>query len=405
MYQDIAKINSDIEYFFNSNAQNNSIPFSKQCFQKNKHFVGCVYKIKTKHFNFFSVVKMIGFIKGVNNHFPNQKIPILFDITATEPIDKLSINLLELIAYHLLVNLNQKIVFVYSFTKNIVTDQMEDNAFTHLGLSNYSKRLFVKKFLGFHKKSRYREFFQSEVGADLGPLLSKVQLNYMVFCQMHGIKSATARHIGKLISELVDNSIIHANSSALVDLDIAKDFSNSQTGMGVIGVNLTVLNVSHTLFFEGVKEKLEIFNNHIDEYKKSELFETYNNINKAYSFHKNYFSQRYTENHFWEIASLQHHVSGRENQFSTNGVGMTKLIKLIQEFSDNDYSYIASGTAGIWFHRDLMRTVNAEHEMIGFNNENNFFKNIPDDVTLGYTKLFIPGTFLNLSFAIKNTED
>ncbi|WP_273754700.1 hypothetical protein [Leuconostoc mesenteroides] len=405
MYKDISKINSDIEYFFNTNAKNNTIPFSKNSFQKRKKFVGCVYKIRTKHFNFSSVVKMIGFINGVNAHYSNQKIPILFDITATEPIDKLSINLLELIAYHLLVNLNQKIVFVYSFTKTIVTDQMKNNAFTYLGLSNYSKSQFVERFLDFHKGSKYREFYQSSDGEELGKLLSQIQLNYMVFCQMHGIESSTARHIGKLISELVDNSIIHANSSALVDLDIAKNFSNSQTGMKVTGVNVTVLNISNTLFFEGVKEKLEIFDNNIDVYKSSQLFETYNNISVAYKFHKKYFSQKYTENHFWEIASLQHHISGRENRFNTNGVGMTKLIKLIQEFSDNDYSYIASGTAGIWFRQHLMRTVDSEHRMLGFNTENNFFKNIPDDDTLGYSKLFIPGTFLNLSFAIKNNED
>ncbi|MBZ5983272.1 MULTISPECIES: hypothetical protein [Leuconostoc] len=348
---------------------------------------------------------MIGFINGVNAHYSSQKIPILFDITATEPIDKLSINLLELIAYHLLVNLGQKIVFVYSFTKTIVTDQMENSAFTYLGLSNYSKSQFVERFLDFHKGPNYREFYQSKGGEDLGKLLSRIQLDYMVFCQMHGIGSSTARHIGKLISELVDNSIIHANSSALVDLDIAKNFSNSQTGMKVTGVNVTVLNISSTLFFEGVKEKLKIFDNNIDTYKSSRLFETYNNISVAYKFHKKYFSQKYTENHFWEIASLQHHISGRENRFNTNGVGMTKLIKLIQEFSDNDYSYIASGTAGIWFRQHLMRTVDSEHQMLGFNTDNNFFKNIPDDNTLGYSKLFIPGTFLNLSFAIKNNEE
>lgn len=405
MYKDIAKINSDIEYFFNINAENNIISFSKNSFQKHKKFVGCVYKIRTKHFNFSSVVKMIGFINGVNAHYSNQKMPILFDITATEPIDKLSINLLELIAYHLLVNLSQKIVFVYSFTKTIVTDQMENNAFTYLGLSNYSKSQFVERFLDFHKGSKYREFYQSDGGEDLGKLLSQIQLNYMVFCQMHGIKLSTARHIGKLISELVDNSIIHANSSALVDLDIAKNFSNSQTGMQVTGVNVTVLNISSTLFFEGVKEKLEIFNNNINDYKSSQLFETYNSISVAYKFHQKYFSQKYTENHFWEIASLQHHISGRENRFSTNGVGMTKLIKLIQEFSDNDYSYIASGTAGIWFRQHLMRTVNSEHQMLGFNSDNNFFENIPDDESLGYSKLYIPGTFLNLSFAIKSNEE
>lgn len=392
------ELSREIEYFFSRNSDKLITPYNKNSFIRSKKFVGHVYTLKTKEFNFQSVLRMISFITSINDHFPNQKMPILFDISQTEPADKLSINLMEIVAYHVLFNLKQKMYILYSFKRNIITEQMGNSAFTHLGLDNYSKEDFGKKFLGFNKGPRFREIIQKSDHFDKN--LSKIQLDFMVFCQMFGIVETVARHIGKLIAELVDNAVIHANSSVIIDVDINNGFSSLMTGDQVEGVNITVLNLSEILFYDGVKEKLNVFRSNRNNFKDTQLFSTYDNINHTYSNHKKFFSETYTENHFWSIAALQHHVSGRENRFDTNGVGLTKLIRLIQQFSDDDYSYIVSGATGIWFKKHLMEYNDSQHKVLGFNIEKNFLNYPPSAETLGQAPIYIPGTFLNLSFAI-----
>lgn len=406
MKLDIEALNQEVARLFNENGKS-PIRYGKKYFFKNKTFTGVRYAVpgsddgdgSALKFDFKSLVSIIDFIKGVNLYSPGNKLPIALDFSGLEPRDKLTVNLLEAISYHVLVNLGQKIVLLYDFSNNIVTQQMGDAAFTFLGPKGYSKQTFIEKFLGQGVSGqRNRRIFQNGVDLD------KVQFDYAALSQMWGLPFPVAKKVGKLIAELVDNSVLHAQASVIVDLDVTSLMHNNVTGTPVNGLNITIMNFSDVLLFERVRDKLGLFVSNIELLEDTALFESYGKINKALEYHKSNFSDEYTAEHFWTIASLQHHISGRVDQFDTNGVGLTKLVKMIQDYAEDEYGYVASGTVGVWFLSKFMNFNNSTDQFVGFNKSSDFISDLPDEKSLGKTILYLPGTFYNLSFAI-NTKD
>lgn len=406
MSLDIEELNQEVARLFNENGKE-PVQYDKKYFFKNKYFTGVRYVVPGSDdgdgsilkFDFKSLVCIIDFIKGVNLYSPGNKVPIALDFSGLEPRDKLTVNLLEAIAYHLIVNLGQKIVLLYGFSNNIVTQQMGDAAFTFLGPNSYSKQTFVEKFLGIGVSGqRNRQILQNDVDLD------RVQFDYAALSQMWGLPYQVAKKVGKLIAELVDNSVLHAHASVIVDLDVTTLMHNNITGKPVNGLNITIMNFSDVLLFERVREKMEMFVNNIELLGKTALFESYGKIKQALEFHEENFSEKYTPDHFWTIASLQHHISGRAEQYDTNGVGLTKLVKMIQDYAEDEYGYVASGEVGIWFISKFMNFNNSIEQFVGFNESSDFISDLPDEKSLGETILYLPGTFYNLSFAI-NTEE
>lgn len=406
MALDIKALNEEVARLFDKNGKL-PIHYDKKYFFKNKGFTGVRYFVpgsddgdggKLK-FDFSSLASVIEFIKGVNIHYKENKVPIALDFSGLEPRDKLTVNLLEAIAYHVIVNLGQKIVLLYEFSNNIVTQQMGDAAFRFLGPNNYSKEIFIDKFLGIGVSGqRNRQILQNDVD------LNKVQLDFTALSQMWGLSYQVAKKIGKLIAELVDNSIIHASASVIVDLDVTTLMHNTKTDVQVYGLNITIMNFSDILLYERVRDKMGSFIMNIELFETTALFQVYSKIKQALEYHTAHFSKVYTPDHFWTIASLQHHISGRQGQYDTNGVGLTKLVKMIQKYAEDDYEYVASGKVGIWFLSEFMNFNNSTDQFVGFNKNSNFVSALPDQKVLGRTALYLPGTFYNLSFAINTKE-
>lgn len=360
-------------------------------------FVGYIYRNKNKQINFDTIKEIIDFIKIVIQKNPSQKVPICLSLEGAQPVDKLTMSLIECICYHVLQNLNRKIVVTYNFIVDIITDQMNHAAFAQLGPKNYNPDQFLREFIRYSSHRQLRKIYQSDVDVSI------VMSDFNSFGKMMGIGSAASKRLGKLVSEMVDNSKIHAKSSCLIDLDISKPYNKKGSDETFFGINLTVLNFSERYFYDGIQEKMNQFRNRYSDLKKAALFSYYKNIEDAYKFHKVHFDDEYTNEHFWTIASLQHHVSGRENQFYTNGVGLTELIKMIHNYSDKQQCYIVSGNIGIGFAKELMDYNNNVDKLVGFNTSSNFLTGLPDVKVLGNNRFCIPGTVYNLSFTVGET--
>lgn len=398
---DIDMLNADIANIFEN--VGSLTTFSKREINIRKinqtDFVGYVYKLKTTTIGFSTLKEIVDFIKIVTDKNVSQKIPICLDLAGGQPVDKLTMSLLECICFHVIQNLKRKIVVTYNYTVDIVTDQMKNSAFAQLGPKGYNPDKFVSEFLRYSLHRQLRQIYQSNV--DIATVMS----DFKTFGNMMGIGVDAANRLGKLVGEVVDNSVIHAQSSCFVDLDISTPYKKKDSNDRFYGINLTVMNFSKQYFYDGIRIKMDQFRQQYRSLKTAALFKNYQNIEDAYNYHQKYFDTLYTQKHFWIIAALQHHVSGRNNQFYTNGVGLTELIRMIHKYSDKQQCYISSGNIGIRFEKELMEYNNNTDKMVGFNESADFLTAIPDKHVLGNNKLHIPGTVYNLSFTVKESNN
>lgn len=366
-------------------------------FVRNQKYVGVYFKLNDEQLDFKAIKKIINVIYLVHYvYYKNNNIPITIDFTNSKPIDKLTVSVLECICYHTLVNLNHKIQLLYNFEKNIYTNEMIDTAFTSLSPSNYSSATFTEKFYSNTRKRHYRKIY-SEEKFDLSVIISDIA----AYSEMMGLGVRVSRHLGKLTSELVENALTHGKSACIVDLDITDHTFKKGTDANFSGVNISVLNLSHQNFFLKLKNKMNSFSKNKNIYSQDDLYERYLSIFRAYEFHKTYFSKEYTEKHFWSLASLQHHISGRSEEYKSNGVGLTKLISMVQEYSDADFCYMMTDNINLNFRKEFMKYNNQEEKFIGLNSKSDFQSSLPDNSTFGIEDFFFPGTAFNLSFAIE----
>lgn len=78
------------------------------------------------------------------------------------------------------------------------------------------------------------------------------------------------------------------------------------------GINIAILNFSDILLHEGILQKLQTGNLGSGRYQ---------DLNRAYNFHKKQFSDEYSYEDFCNIAALQDKISGREDYDESGGTG------------------------------------------------------------------------------------
>mgnify|MGYP003361782872 CR=1 FL=1 len=205
---------------------------------------------------------------------------------------------------------------------------------------------------------------------------------------------------------MVENALNHGGSSCLVDIDVSTPTFQSPDykGITVEGVNIVIISFSKKNFSFKLQKKMSDHN--LNE-TSGVLVEKYKKINEAIKYHSENFSNEYTEETMWIFASLQHRISGRYNEFNTNGVGLTKLIKQSKQHAEADFCYMLSGNTKINFISSYLEQsidINGD-EWFGFNKSNDFISDIPDSDTFNKLNLNMPGTAYNLSFAINVKKD
>ncbi len=206
----------------------------------------------------------------------------------------------------------------------------------------------------------------------------------------------TVEKLCESIVEIIGNSIDHSNTDCLVDIDVTnEDFKRKDDAENMLyyGINVVVLGFSHTPFYEKLKNKLDTF---------QDLNERYLKVKKAKSNHAIYFSKKYTEEHFYTVASFQHQISGSCQKQNSGGVGLTRLIESLEEKSSDHLCYMMSEQRILYFRKDFLQYDSDSY--IGFNKENDFFNHAPEETLFANNRTFFPGTAYNLNFAIKKGD-
>lgn len=218
---------------------------------------------------------------------------------------------------------------------------------------------------------------------------SKVKSNIKSFLLSLLNDKKVIKQISEVACELVGNVYDHANSDCILEVSV-NEVVNNTTNRQYKAINMTVLNFSKTILIS-----------HIEDYFKSDKFTNKlvdESIKKAFDYHNKYFDSKYTKEHFYMISLFQKNFTTRINDYLTGGTGLTRLIESLTGRAYHKYSYVMTGNKIIFF-TDKLRV--SEGGFIGFNNNNNYFDEIPDPEIVDYSQFFLEGTLFNLSFIIE----
>ena len=286
---------------------------------------------------------------------------------------------------------NRQVVISFNAQKSIWTDGIRYSSINFLN-ENYNK--FNNKFRSDLQLKHFRQVI--DYSHSKTDYLNRISTNILFFFKHLGLEDSTIEILCEGIIEIVGNAIEHGHSDCLVDIDVTDEEyqkrDDSEDSL-YYGVNVVVLNFSDKTFHDKLKQKLSNADN---------LNERYVKVNEAKKFHSQHFNQEYTESDFYTIAAFQHKISGSRHKDSTGGVGLTHLIKSLEEKSSGHICYVLCQNRALYFSKELLQY--DSNDYIGFNNENDFFKHTPEPSILKISYTYFPGTAYNLNFAIKKGE-
>lgn len=356
---------------------------------------GCaIFKRASGAFDGDTIHSVIGFINMLHKKYPNINMPISLEFGEITFVDKLTYIMLEVICYILINKYHHNVYVKFKSKNNIFTDGIESSP---LLLLKTGEKEHVKKFIEKYKfeifKKHYRRLLsQDDMRAErLSIIMSEITFILGAF----SVSEKYVEEISEVIIELIGNVSEHTDASCLVDIDITADtYTKRGTDGRFFGINLVVLNFSHSLFNESIKRRILL-----EEMKPESR---YQQVKDAYEFHNCNFDKEYMEDDFFNIAAFQHRISGNNKKEITGGTGLTKLIHSLEKRSDAHQCYLISGNRGLWFVTDLLE-YNKDY-WIGFNKEKNFLSQLPEKRIFAPGSIFMPGTAYNLNFVMKGKK-
>lgn len=334
------------------------------------------------------------FINNLHRKYRNINIPISFEFGTISFRDKLTYIIFESICY-LLIKKYKHIVYVrFDATYDILTEGIHSSPL--LLLTNKEKKkekINMQKFLSTYVSEIFKNHYRRVLCADemKGEKLCIIMDEISYFLNYFNVIEQCIDEITEVIIELIGNVSEHTNSNCIIDIDVSTSYIKRNEEGNFYGINLNVLNFSHNLLGDLIKDRiLNSPNLDIDRYAI---------VKNAYDFHKNYFSNLYTENDFFNIASFQHKISGNILKDSTGGTGLTKLICSLEKMSDAHHCYLITGGRTLWFHHQLLEY--NDDNWIGFNHEKDFVNHLPEINVVCDNTIYLPGSGYNLNFVMK----
>ena len=302
------------------------------------------------------------------------------------PEDKLTYIIFESIIYMLHKYYDYEVnIIIQKCKTSIHTIGVKGSLLLNFARRNIDKTQFQKKFMWIIDMTHFRRMVNYEDYEEQ----SKLMYDIKHFVVNLGVNKDDSTKIAEIVAELADNACEHAQSDCLVDIDIAEgEFRKNGDEDGIYySVNVSVLNFSEKYIWNNLEEK--IVNKQYDSNSNR-----YNELEKAYSFHKQNFNDEYDGDYFFMISTFQNEISGRLNQTQTGGKGLTELLTEIGA-KEND-GYLLSGNKGISFPKELIQY--DDDGWVGFNKKKDFFTSIPDPSILYKSDTYLPGTAYNLTF-------
>lgn len=382
----------DIKLLFEYNMSNDT------SYNKYKRYIKLVVKGTNKYWEFrnndevFSGNSLEILIHCLNYVISIDKfrLPINIYLNKVAFKDKLVFVVLECICFYMLNYTKRKMFIFMDPKKNILTDGIFSSPLNYLNGNHIS---FCRKFCYDYNRKHFREIlnYENHKTSSLTDMLDRIYKFLKGLC----LNNDTIDDLCESIIEIVGNSIEHAHSDCLIDIDVTDDYQKEDDTeeSEYYGLNVVVVNFSDTFFHNRIKYKLE---NVVD------LNERYVKVKETMNNHTAFFNDGYTEDDFYTVASFQHKISGSIRKSNSGGVGLTQLIKSLEEKSFGHFCYMMSQKRILYFHKEFLQYDSDNY--IGFNKDNDFYEHIPDESVFANSKTFFPGTAYNLNFVIKKGE-
>ncbi len=347
-----------------------------------------IYTYNKEIFDGAAIRNLIFFINSVKRKYGKTNIPIHIFLGNVSFKDKLTYIFLEILCDILIRRYNHSIVLYFFPKDDILTEGIEFSPLLLLDGNRNNLKTFLLKFEEDLYKNHYRKVIKGNTESNQ---LSKFMDEITYFLIYSGVEETCAGEIAEVIAELVGNAWEHAEAECLVDLDVTGSYFTNNSNNTFLGINIAVVNFSSLLFGQQLEQKMSMFEDGIGD--------RYCELKKAYDFHKKKFDSKYHREDFFNIASYQHKISGRNGNIYTGGTGLTKLISSLEQRSYRHMCYMISGERALWFEKNHLEY--DSNGWIGFNDKRDFFTDIPSENTFTRNTIYMPGTAYNLNFVME----
>ena len=179
----------------------------------------------------------------------------------------------------------------------------------------------IKEINGCLQKCSDRRLVSSSEESS-SPIFCTIMMEIRTFLSLFTDNDKYRKEVAEVVSELAGNAWEHAKSDCMIDIDVQVDFKKpgAPKDESYYGVNIVVINFAHVLLGDELKEKLMTRDD-------SALDGRCRQVKDAYSYHKNYFSDKYNVDDFFNIASFQDRVSSREDSGESGGPEYRRTVR------------------------------------------------------------------------------
>ena len=389
---------NNLEYLFSFNQRTQS-KSDKIKFSRSKRFIIVLYDdvfdgeaFRKLVFKFQPYMKQ-AFKKG----------SFLIVLHCRKVVDKLTYTMFECLCYYLIRKHEFEIEICWNPKRTIQVDGLfKSSPLRLLSINSMNKVKRRKKIQESNQKfinlfgfdtqpNHYRILLKYADSLRDGALISKKYCDIDSTLLHSNIPSHVGDKISEVIIELITNSIEHAKSDCLVDIDISdsnyyKKGNENIKHKSYYSINISLLNLSDNLLTDDLKKRF--CQDHVPDNQR------YKDVAIAYDNHQHFFNQEYTEDHFWMLVAMQNKISGSKE--IDGGTGLALLVKSLQHWSDADNCYVVSGTKGLKYIKKYLG--NSDDKWWGFNENNNFVSDKPNTSVYFDCAINLIGTAYNLTF-------
>lgn len=189
--------------------------------------------------------------------------------------------------------------------------------------------------------------------------------------------------------EIISNACEHGKAPCISQIKVIDGLHERKTHDQVLFVSCSFVSFSDKTIFSTLKRSVENDSSHE---KGKEI------VKQAYTFHSQFFSQRYDEKSFYTISAFQFGVSSRDLKGEGGGgTGLTRLLQVLQENSLAEQCYVITGDTCIFFKRD---SIEVNDGLVGFNLQGDYYNALPSDDCHKKLSYYFNGTIFNLVFII-----
>ncbi len=338
--------------------------------------------------------KLMKIVNTLDKHYSHVRIPIKIFLGEVTFKDKLTYIMLEILCLYIIQIQRRKVTILMNPRDRIDINGIGSSPLMHLAKVNGTIQQFENDFMNYLKGTHYRNVIQKN---DKPEQLSEIYDEINHYLSFTGISQDDCDELADVVIELIGNATEHGSDQCLVDIDVANTWFQRETKENFIGINVVILNFSENLLGTDIQSRLD----EIEAVEEGRLKQRYVELSEILDKHKNFLSNEYLEEDFYNISSFQHNISGDLQKQDTGGTGLTTLISSLTKRAKEHQCYVITGNRTILLNPEVLKNKSG---WIGFNEENDFENHRPSKSVLHGAYVNIPGVAYNLNFIMKRGE-